>query len=320
MTEPIGKPVVERLLEHQTKRGLNDTTFAQTIAISTSTWSRLKDGTYPLKDDTRISDKLLTAVRILDDEDAYGRPSAAIPLINTSAIRMVADAVKVALRQERNRLVVYLARTGGGKTAGVARKIEETYPRRAVRAEACETWRNSYFAAARDLAKASGVKEELSGAAHAQRALIEHLNRERPIIVIDEAHYFGARTLNLVKAVLNQTPCVVVLLAIPSLWRSMERSSWEEAEQLRCRTVAKIEASEIKTSDAASFIRELVPQAEKMDGFSACVEKCRSAANRFGLYDTLARICSEVRLELDGGKPTADVFECAIANVEALRK
>ena len=315
-----GKTVVERLLDHQTRRQQNDSTFANGLAISPSTWSRLKEGTYPLKDDTKISDRLSSALRMLDDEDAYGRPTIAAPLVVTSHIRAVTDAVKLALREPRNRLVVYLARTGGGKTAGVARKIEETYPRRAIRAEACETWRGSYFAAARDLAKAAGVKEELSGAAHAQQALLDHLNRERPIVVIDEAHYFGPRTLNLVKAVVNQTPCVVVLLAIPSLWRSMERTSWEEAEQLRCRTVAKIEASEIKQADAASFIREMIPLASGIDGWQGAVDKCRSAANRFGLYDTLARICSEVRSEADGGKVSADMFDAAIVGVEALRK
>lgn len=312
--------LVARLAAHQSARGLEDASFArEQLTISASTWSRLKAGTYKLTADTRVADKLETALRFLDSEAELGKVTVSAPLVITSRVRAALNAVKLARTETRNRLVVFLGKTGAGKSNGVARAILKTYPARAVVVQCNETWRSSYYAAAKDMAVALDVKEELTGASAAQAALIERLNQERPILIIDEGHYFGPRTLNLVKLILNDTPCVVVLLAIPSLWRAMERSTWEESEQLRSRTAAKIEQNDVDARDAALFIRELLPVAGKLDTFPRIVESCRAAANRFGLFDTISRICREVSDEC-GDQVTPDAFDNAIAQVEALRK
>ena len=44
-----------------------------------------------------------------------------------------------------------------------------------------------------------------------------------------------------------------------------------------------------------------------------------AAANRFGLYDTLERICVEVQSETGGKDASLDVVTAAIKRVEALR-
>ena len=312
--------LVARLTRHQSALGLPESEFSRRhLAISPSTWSRLQKGEYKLTPGTRIAEALASALRLLDGDAELGRALPERPVVATSKVRAVLSAVKLARRQPRDRLVVVLGKTGAGKSLGIARTLLQTYPRRALLVEATEVWRGSYFAAAAAFARAAGVKEDLMGATQAEARLLERLRKETPIVIIDEGHYFGPRTLNLVKAVLNLTPCVVVLLAIPSLWRRMEQSNWEESEQLRSRTCARIEIASIDARDAAQFLAEQVPGAASLEGWPGVVERCRAAADRFGLYDTLTRIGEDVVEECDG-HPTADAFDLAIANVEALRR
>lgn len=328
-SKPDTAGIVASLREIQERQGFTDHEMAGRLAISSATWSRIVNAEYKLAGNTKVGQRLDTGLRILRQEEIDG-PRETRALVKTAAIKCVLDAVAVAMFDPRNRLVVFLAPTGGGKTHGVARAIAETYPRRSVLVTGNETWRNNYFAAAADIAGAAGVKREnLSGAAQAQQALIDKLNVERPVVVIDEANHFGPRTLNLLKTILNKTTCVVVVLAIPALWALITRENAEEAAQLRSRTQAKIvlraqtdngvSDGKLDKATVRTFLGELIPRSAKLDRFSDIVAACAAAANRFGLFDTLARIVSDVKEQADGGEPDAEMFATAIRNTEALR-
>jgi type II secretory pathway predicted ATPase ExeA len=237
--------------------------------------------------------------------------------VRLTKLKAAEDAVKLADREPNNRLVVYLAPTGGGKST-LAHRLGELYPGGVVLAEATEPWRRSYFAAARDLARAAGVKEDLNGATQAQDALIEHLRTTRQRVVIDEAHYLGPSTLNLLKAILNLTPSTVIVLAIPELWKRMESAAWKEAEQLKRRTAAKIEVPGLTAPDVGVFLKDRLPGCESAKDWKGIVADCLEAANRFGLLDTLERVSDLVR-EQAPKEFTIDLFTTAIAEVDALR-
>jgi type II secretory pathway predicted ATPase ExeA len=154
-------------------------------------------------------------------------------------------AVGDALRETgNNRLVIVEGPSGCGKTS-IARCLVAKWPAVTRLAEADETWSESLAECLAGLLQAVGPIErrtEEAGARAAvglphtcgdrKRKLFEALQARRLILIIDEAHHLGVRALNEVKALLNQTPTVVVLLAIPTLLRRLESQAYEEARQL----------------------------------------------------------------------------------------
>ena len=312
--------LVRRLSEHQTRLGLNGSQFARRkLHVSSATWSRIQAGNYPLADNNLVTRELRSALTILDGDVEYGRPDAtAIATITTVPLQAVLDAVRGARSEPRNRLVTLLSPTGGGKT-WVLRTIVETYPERSFVVEATESWRGSYFAALRSIGLAAGVSEtNLGGVKAAEESLIAHLNREQPIVCIDEAHYLGPRTLNLVKLILNATPCVVVMAAIPTLWDMMQRGNSLESDQVRNRAYATIRENRTRPTDVAALLRSRIQGIERMPDWKEVVTRITDAANRFGLLNTVDRIARAIRDESGGKAIEREHVATAIAVAEAM--
>lgn len=114
-TDTQNHPAVKALAAHQDRLGLSGSRFAKRyLRCSEATWSQLKSGQYPA-DPAAWLEKCETALRLLEDEAAAAhQPGEGI--IELAYQRRAIKLVRACYNEERDRLVLVLADTGGGKT------------------------------------------------------------------------------------------------------------------------------------------------------------------------------------------------------------
>ncbi|MBC8010046.1 MAG: hypothetical protein H7067_08115, partial [Burkholderiales bacterium] len=181
--------VIAELRRIQELEGLSDGKFAQKhLTIHASNWGRVKAGTYGA-DTASVMNKLETNLRQIRVQRAQAsKLTGGGPFHDIVSQRAVLDAVTLAKLKpddDCERLVVFLAETGGGKTR-LGREL--TIQHDGIFVEASEPWRKSYYAAVCDIARAAGVSEADLGTSEykAQRALLARLRTNRRVLVIDE--------------------------------------------------------------------------------------------------------------------------------------
>lgn len=318
---------ITRLAAHQERLKLTDSAFARRyLKRSASYWSLVRSGKYPAADDGTAERLGSALVAIADEESVSAREPSTV---ETTHLRDLLAAIRLAAGERDNKLVVYLAPSGGGKsTAG--RIIARTYGQNAVMVTATQTWRDSLLACYLDILRELGDKTDHKTARAAEAALFDRLRKEPRLIVIDKAHYFGARTFNVVEALLSDTPtaehngCRVVLLAIPILWhRVVTETAYEEAQQVKRRIVTDglIRVAAVPADDVTAMADGLLPGFAGLNGDSGrAVKQIAAAANTFGHYDTVARICREAAEEAGvTGTLTLDHITAAITRVQNAR-
>lgn len=319
-TDTATHPTVKTLEAHRVRLGLNDSQFAARLRVSPASWSTMRDGSYAAENKEPMLERFAAALSQLEDQAATAEmrgPRATI--VELRHTRAAVKAVKRASGEARNRLVVYLAHTGGGKST-LARLLKSIYLDSCAVVEATETWRDSYFAALLGTAAALGIGGRLASARAAESAVLENLALAPRIVVVDEAHHGGKAALNLLKLILNRCPETrIVVLAIPQLWDRMQQANAPEAAQLRSRTCAKIVVPDVGAEDCGDFLAAKMPRYAGLNGDTkAAIAEACDAANRFGLFDTLQRICDDEILTRAGALTLAEV-KAAIKRVEALR-
>ncbi len=311
--------VLTQLRAEQARLALSDGAFVQRyLTVSGTVWSRLNSGSYPA-DATAAFLKLEGNLRQLRLEKAKATKltggRAFVPLAPHEAVRHAVTLAKLKAADDQDRLVVFLAETGGGKTA-LARDLKLAHD--GILVEASEPWRESYYAAVRDLASAAGVAEsELDQGKHtAQMALLRKLRANRRVLIIDEAEYFGPRTANLIKLLLNQTETVIVLLAIPVLFRRWQEKAWVESVQLNRRSTAVIVGDPVTAGDVRKFAagKVTLDEAEAARACAAIAE----AANAFGRYDTVLRVLDDLAAEEAGAPVGLEEARNAVRRVQRL--
>jgi len=316
-------PVVARLKELQGR--VSNQRFADRwLSCTVSSWGRIRDGKYHAADAGRMLEKLEVDLAALERHHAAESATTADDIAGTSLILLGMAAVDRAWNEPRDRLVAVLSPTGGGKTTFV-RALEMKHPG-ILKVEASETWRSSYLAACHAFLREMGFTALPSGARAAEAMLLQALRESPKLIAVDEAHYFGPATINLIKAILNQSASTVVLLTIPELWERMKRSAWEESQQLRSRTCAVVVISELSEGDVAMVFSRRMSAALKASKRPAgelreMVRAIQMEANRFGLMATVSRICAEIAADLDeeeGLTPEGVLKACGV--VAALRR
>ena len=287
-------PLVKALAAHQERLGISNKRFSNRyLNCSDATWSLFKSGNYPGSAENWLEKWPGVLEQLNDEAAAMKEIGGDQTIVDFPEHRAAALALRRCARHPQNRLVVYLAVTGGGKTT-LTQKLGETYGGQLVRVEATECWRHSYLSFLNAICEALGISGPIDSAflrkSEAEEAAREELTRRPRILAIDEAHYAGPAALNFFKLLLNTTMSRIILLAIPQLWRQMSAKASEEAAQLRRRTAAKIVVQEIRRADAQLFL------STKMGGYSAlkddgkeAVRLCTEAANRFGYCNALLK-------------------------------
>lgn len=284
--------VISDLQRHQTELGLGQEEFARRYLSKSSTvWTRICSGDYwrrvadsePVMSALRMDLRNLEAARLL--ESRYGavefieHPEAAqvLKAVRQARVKPISDDV---------RLVVYLAPSGGGKSA-VAGRIRADGGRIV---EARQSWLRSYWVGLCDIARACGINtKNFYSPAELEDELIRRLNSRRQTLVIDEGEFFSAATLNLVKLILNKTSAVIVICALPEAFDRWSTKNWHEAVQIRRRTHALVRLAPCDEDTARMFLKPI-----KCD--TTALKVAAAFAREFAPFLTLV----QMRAQLDG--------------------
>jgi DNA transposition AAA+ family ATPase len=211
------------------------------------------------------------------------------------ARRAVAGAMK---EQGNTRLVIVEGNPGTGKSA-ICDELEKKWPNVFVRAEATEIWKESPMAMLKHLLLAVGkremrAKEDDKGKPSAevlmpqctderQEKLFDQLNERKFILGLDEGHHLGPRTLNILKALINQTPTVVVMFAIPTLLARLTTKSYEEARQLtHNRLYRRVRLRGPEAGEVAEFVQRRGIKWTDKKAENECTEKLANRARSLG--------------------------------------
>lgn len=312
-------PVVSRLIQIQDAD--SDRTFARDrLSVSETTWFRIRSGSYQAADHSKVLDRLTTDLAKLIDHIALTSGSKEAPILPLSHITDSRKALNIAFGEERNRLVITLADTGGGKTT-ICKSICRDFPGRVAPVEATESWRNSYLAGIHAIAAACDLGGLPNNSRRAEQTLFEELKLRPRIILIDEGNYFGPACLNLVKAILNNSASVISIFALPVFWNFITRSSLHEARQLRNRTAAMLHFESVKDADVRLALSKTVTGWETLNGScAAAATLVRKAANSFGLWNTVFSAAAYITEDAAGAPVTIDMVERAVADISRLRR
>lgn len=312
-------PVVSRLIDLQSSD--SDRTFARDwLSVSETTWFRIKAGSYKADDHSKALDKLTSDLAKLLDHLALTSGSREAAILPLSHITESRKALNIAFGEDRNRLIITLADTGGGKTT-IVKSICRDFPGRVAPVEATEPWRNSYLAGLHGIGTACGLHELPNNSRRAEQLLLSELKARPRIILIDEGNYFGPACLNLVKAILNNSASVIGIYALPVFWNFITRSSLHEARQLRNRTAAMLQFDSVKDADVRLALSKTIPGWKTLNGSAAAAATLvRKAANSFGLWNTVFTAAAFITDEAAGNPITLPMVETAVADITKLRR
>lgn len=320
---PEDREFLKILERKRTELRQSKNSFAKhTLHISNGTYSQLIKDVYPGNTGDMVA-RLRKEYESFRDVDTRSkvevRTDSSGDFYETSTMLAVKKGlIAASKRDDEMRMVIYLAPTGGGKDTAIryiAGSLDEfNRPERAfvfVTVEARESWRKSYFAAVCDILFAvEGVDAGNMSCRAAENLLVSALRARRILLAINEANYFGAHTFNLLKFVINQTPTIILLCAIPSIFERLKLKSWDEAKQVIRRSYVTIVAPDLTVKDVRPFLAGLDLQAQ--DAAAAAIAV---SANQFGAFGFVKRVV-EILANIKGPISPA-ALEKAVAKVHA---
>jgi hypothetical protein len=292
--EKIGK-LIERLEKHQAALKLNDVQFVARYRRhlgSTKTWrERLCARSWSELGNAldKWERKLTLFCAELDGGTAISEFYKDLPIVQYGF------AMYQLLQGQQNdrRCVFIIGPTGVGKSC-LMRKLFNDNVTRSVYLRAHKGWHESMMRIAIGLQRAVGSSEAAGGAATFDNVL-EQLRSNPITLLIEDAHEGGVLMLKLIKTIIDETSCRVMVGTYPTAWNRLINSGTDavsEARQLIGRTIKPINTAWMKgitIEDVIAFIK------------AACPEQCRGEAR--GLADRLTpslRKYGNLRLLDDG--------------------
>lgn len=261
------------------------------LPYSSTTWSRVKAGTYS-GDIDRVLDAYAIALDEMDARLPGIRQAAeqACGFMRTTLARAVLASAVKSKDAKMRRITVALAPTGAGKTA-IGRYMES---RGAVYVEGRKSWRNSYKAFCADVAEAAGRQMRWSrfSEREAESSMLTALRARAGTLYIDEANTLGASTLDALKLIINQSGQSIVIAAVPTAWDALADRAEEEMLQLLNRCQPVIRYSCVSDADAASFMSGCGLQERDLN---VAAHVCAEAASKFGGFTLVESVCDDLR-------------------------
>ncbi|MCX6901716.1 MAG: ATP-binding protein [Verrucomicrobia bacterium] len=219
----------------------------------------------------------------------------------TPCMRLRVAFLEIMREQDNTRLIWMQGPSGSGKTKA-RQSLEMKYPVRVTFTEADETWTDHEMLGR--ILGALGFKpkepdknvqfEMPVSTTQRMRKLVEHLNKKRLCIGIDEAHHLTPRMLNLVKTLVNQTPGEFIVSAQNTLMQRLEVSKgYFEAQQLtHNRMHERIDLSVIEQGDVELMFKDRIAFGKGV------LEKAVAAIEPFalshGYFKFVNRVCRRV--------------------------
>lgn len=304
--------VIDELATLQTELGLSDKKFAKDyLQYSDNSWYRIKKNQYQVKDIDNVIISLRSSLKTARKTLAAAAKFRARSFLQLDDFKAVIKAVidcKAKPLEDPDRIVFYLAPTGGGKSALCAQLVI-TFGACVI--EAREAWKKSYFTALKDICEGVGIDtSEMYTPTEMETALFKQLDKKWHLLAIDEGEYFGAEALNLLKRIVNMTKTTILITCIGAKFDKWNAWYAHEARQIRRRTHVIIRFDGIEPTEAIRFLRcKVVGQ----DDARNVGELLANAANDFGAYDLLTRISQDLGEE---SQTISDVSK-AISRAEA---
>jgi len=204
----------------------------------------------------------------------------------TSKIRAVETAVaECSVKQGPERLILFLAPTGGGKTM-LCNHLQAEKNARIVQVRAAWRRSESGLVPLIDICRAVGVRVGKNPrVAKMEDDLIKFCQSRQLLLVFDEGEHFGKSALNLIKFLLNETNIVIVLCAVPGEYDKWFDFFPNEAEQVARRNHAVYETSLLPEKDVALFFPK-----HQFDDEAAALKKIATEASTFGHYSLVRRV------------------------------
>lgn len=239
---------VDRIAKHQKALKLNDSQFVaryQRHLGSTRTWERLQLKCWGEFGSAleKWAGKVKAFCAELDGGSSVDTWFVGLPI--TKYASFVFQALQGSTTDRR--VAWLIGTTGIGKSVNL-RRLALDNPSLAVYLRANETWKESKMEIARGLATALGVAEGTSAAATFRNA-IEYLKANPLTLCIDEVHEGGVLMIKLIKTLIDETGCKVILGIYPTAWARLVNGSTDatsEAQQLLGRTIKPIDTRWIK--------------------------------------------------------------------------
>lgn len=231
-------------------------------------------------------------------------------------------ALLEAFKQDGNtRFVLIEGDTGTGKSA-ILRLLCEQFGQRIVAVEAKEIWGDAPGHMLGEILRKLGADDIPSSPTARYDRARDMLQGTRACIAIDEGHHLGKRTLNTLKNLINETPCEVLVLAMPTLWRRLETRAFEEARQLtgnrlaervRLQVVTLEGALKIREKDVAKLVERRLPKPGFNGDLKQAVALLMAHEGRYGhlafVRDVLSRLAENAE---DGEAITIEQFAAAV--------
>jgi len=246
-------------------------------------------------------------------ESQTGRESSEEELYEdiSTVIQLRRALIEIFEERSIRRVVLLEGDSGLGKSSALT-QLQRKYGQRILLVEATVVWHDNPNAFLGAILDAFGVREQAMSREGRMRQVVTRLREHRTAVAIDEAHHSGAECLNTCKTLINQTPSEIILLALPSLWRRLERVAYEEVRQLLGNRLAeRIKLGELREGD----VRKLLVRRAKIDDPKAASAVLKEARAR-GNLSFVAAVCSRLAsAERDGAPTIEDVMAAVSAEI-----
>lgn len=300
----------------QEQRNLSDNEILRRMPGlgSTKTYARL------LKDDTAELD----LDRWLDNyravwaviESIAGREREAESLFDdiSTVVAMRRSIVDVLEARTIRRVILLEAESGLGKSSALT-ILQRKYGMRILPMEAADAWGDNPMALLSVILDAVGVREHAMTRDGRLRQVVNKLRDHRVMLGIDEAHHLGPHCLNTCKTLINQTPAEISLLALPTLWRRLERSNYEEVKQLLGNRLSeRIKIGDIREAD----VRKILHRRAKVEDTKSAGLVLEAARTR-GNLAFVSAVCERIAEQEIDGTPSHENVAAAVAAEKARR-
>jgi len=261
--------------------------FAQRyLPFSYDTWRHLIKDDYTGNTEKCVDQCEQVLGNLLAMIDVRVEHSAADEFFETPLTKAIFHSIdRARSRTDENRLVIYKAETGGGKSA-ICRQIAKTYSSPII--EGTESMRTSYFAVCARICQVYGVPGPWRSRFQVENEMLNLLGQRDIVLIIDEANSFGPEAINAVKLILNKTRATIFMAAIPAIFNRMQLKSWFEAAQM----IRRAEAIWTHPAFNAETIRPFFQGLEFED--SEALERIADVCCLFGMYDMAKRVREEL--------------------------
>lgn len=308
--------LARRIRAWQESRQLSDNELLRRLPGlgSTKTYSRLLKGDTAELDLERWLAEYRSVWAVIESLTGRDRDEEELYEDLSTVVQFKRALVEILECRSIRRVILLEADSGLGKSSALT-LLQRKYGQRILLVEACDAWSDNPNAFLGAILDALGVKEQAMSRDGRLRQVVAKLRTHRIAIAIDEAHHLGPHCLNTCKTLINQTPAEIALLALPTLWRRLERTSYEEVKQLLGNRLAeRIKVGELRETD----VRKLLQRRAKVDDAKSAGVVLAEARTR-GNLSFVAAVCERLLAQELDGAPSHEAVLAAVAAEKARR-